>query len=70
MAVKKIKARIPMAEDHLVQVKELFQTYDTDADQTLSLNELFKMLEEIGNRLTSLPAVRSVFHLPFRMLKN
>ncbi|KAF6763981.1 mitochondrial NADH dehydrogenase, partial [Ephemerocybe angulata] len=58
--VKKIKARIPMAEDHLGQVRELFQMYDTDADQTLSLNELFKLLEEIGNRLTSLPATAQV----------
>lgn len=38
--------------------------YDTDADNSLSLNELVKLLEEIGNRITSLPAVRSVvFHL-------
>ena len=46
-----------MAEDHLVQVRELFQMYDTDADESLSFNELIKLLEEVGNRITSLPAV-------------
>lgn len=49
-----------MAEDHLVKVKELFQLYDSDADDSLSLNELFKLLEEIGNRITSLPATAQV----------
>uniref|UniRef100_A0A8H8CLV4 EF-hand domain-containing protein n=1 Tax=Psilocybe cubensis TaxID=181762 RepID=A0A8H8CLV4_PSICU len=58
--VVKIKERIPMAEDHLVKVKELFQLYDSDADDSLSLNELFKLLEEIGNRITSLPATAQV----------
>ncbi|PPQ78153.1 hypothetical protein CVT25_015486 [Psilocybe cyanescens] len=58
--VTKIKERIPMAEDHLVKVKELFQLYDSDADDSLSLNELFKLLEEIGNRITSLPATAQV----------
>jgi len=58
--VKKIKERIPMAGDHLVQVKELFHLYDSDADNSLSLNELLKLLEEVGNRITSLPATAQV----------
>ena len=49
-----------MAGDHLVQVKELFQLYDSDADNSLSLNELFELLEEIGSRITSLPATAQV----------
>jgi NADH dehydrogenase len=49
-----------MAGDHLVQVKELFQLYDSDADNSLSLNELLKLLEEVGNRITSLPATAQV----------
>lgn len=55
--VEKIKTRIPMAEKHLTKVKDLFQLYDTDADESLSLNELVKLLEELGNRITALPAV-------------
>jgi NADH dehydrogenase FAD-containing subunit len=49
-----------MAGDHLVQVRELFQLYDSDADNSLSLNELLKLLEEVGNRITSLPATAQV----------
>jgi len=49
-----------MAGDHLVQVKELFQLYDSDADNSLSLNELLKLLEEVGSRITSLPATAQV----------
>ncbi|KAG2020046.1 mitochondrial NADH dehydrogenase [Coprinopsis cinerea AmutBmut pab1-1] len=60
LMVKRIKAKIPMAEDHLVQVRELFQMYDIDSDETLSLNELVKLLEEVGNRITSLPATAQV----------
>lgn len=58
--VKKIKERIPMAGDHLIEVKELFQLYDSDADNSLSLNELLRLLEEIGNLITSLPATAQV----------
>ncbi|KIM48810.1 hypothetical protein M413DRAFT_61164 [Hebeloma cylindrosporum] len=58
--VKKIKQRLPMAEDHLVQVKELFELYESDSDNSLSLNELFILLEEIGNQITSLPATAQV----------
>jgi len=58
--VVKIKNRIPMAEDHLVKVKELFQLYDSDADDSLSLNELFRLLQEVSKRITSLPATAQV----------
>ncbi|KAF9469289.1 nucleotide-binding domain-containing protein [Collybia nuda] len=58
--VKKIKHRIPMAGDHLVKVKELFDLYDSDADNNLSLNELARLLEEIGNKITTLPATAQV----------
>ncbi|RXW17324.1 hypothetical protein EST38_g8514 [Candolleomyces aberdarensis] len=58
--VKGIKTRIPMAEDHLVEVRQLFEMYDTDADDSLSFNELVKLLEEVGNRITSLPATAQV----------
>ena len=53
--------KIPMAEDSLQQVRELFDLYDTDADNSLTLNELAVLLQEIGNKITALPAVRSSF---------
>lgn len=39
------------------QVKELFELYDKDQDESLTLNELAAMLQDIGNKITALPAV-------------
>ncbi|KAK0196741.1 hypothetical protein F5146DRAFT_1012772 [Armillaria mellea] len=58
--VSRIKQRIPMAEDHVTKVRELFEMYDTDADNSLSLNEVVRLLEDIGNKITSLPATAQV----------
>ena len=41
-----------------LQVKELFELYDKDKDESLSLNELAAMLQDIGSKITTLPAVR------------
>lgn len=49
-----------MAEDHLTEVRQLFDTYDTDKDHYLSLNELVPLLQDLEARLTSLPAVSSL----------
>ena len=57
-AVSRIKKRIPMAEGQLQKVRELFDLYDSDADNSLELNELAVLLQEIGNKITALPAVR------------
>ncbi|KAL4077285.1 pyridine nucleotide-disulfide oxidoreductase-domain-containing protein [Scleroderma yunnanense] len=58
--VRRIKHRIPMSESHLEKVRTLFDRYDSDADNTLSLNELCKLLEELGNRITALPPTAQV----------
>ncbi|KAJ7087750.1 mitochondrial NADH dehydrogenase [Mycena epipterygia] len=58
--VQRIKQRIPMAGDHLSEVKQLFDLYDSDADNSLSLNELTQLLIEIGNKITTLPATAQV----------
>jgi Ca2+-binding EF-hand superfamily protein len=39
------------------QVKELFDLFDTDKDHALNLNELAALLEDIGSKITALPAV-------------
>lgn len=44
------------------QVKELFQKYDSDEDNNLSLNELVSLLEDIGTKITALPAVCKLHH--------
>ncbi|KAF8559689.1 nucleotide-binding domain-containing protein [Imleria badia] len=58
--VSRIKLRIPMAETHLQKVRTLFDLYDSDADNSLTLNELCMLLEEIGNKITALPATAQV----------
>jgi NADH dehydrogenase len=42
----------------VLQVKELFELYDKDKDESLTLEELATMLQDIGNKITTLPAVR------------
>lgn len=46
-----------MSSKHLEEVRELFERYDTDKDNSLDMNELAVLLSEIGNKLTALPAV-------------
>lgn len=58
--VQRIKKRIPMSESHLNKVRTLFDRYDSDADNSLGLNELCKLLEELGNKITALPATAQV----------
>ena len=58
--VRQIKKRIPMSEEHLSRVRELFDLYDSDSDNSLSLNELAVLLQEIGNKITALPATAQV----------
>ena len=50
-----------MADEHLTQIKDLFVQYDSDADNSLELNELVRLLEDLGKKITSLPAVRFLF---------
>jgi len=58
--VQKIKKRIPMADKHVERVKELFERFDTDADNSLSLNELLALLQHISKDITTLPATAQV----------
>lgn len=58
--VGQIKKRIPMSEEHLERVRELFDLYDSDKDNSLNLNELAVLLQEIGNKITALPATAQV----------
>ena len=40
-----------------LQVRALFDLYDSNCDNALDLNELAVLLQEIGNKITALPAV-------------
>ena len=46
-----------MSSKHLEKVRELFERYDTNKDNSLDMNELALLLSSIGNKLTALPAV-------------
>lgn len=46
-----------MAGIHLDKVRELFEQYDIDKDDSLSINEVATLLAELGNKITNLPAV-------------
>lgn len=59
-----------MASKYLEKTKDVFKLYDKDGDDALSFNELTDALVDIGNKITSLPAVSSfaqyliLWHLP------
>jgi hypothetical protein len=58
--VNRIRDQIPLAGPHVEQVRELFESYDSDADNSLNLNELAALLEKVGNQITALPATAQV----------
>ena len=59
--MKQVKKRVPMASIHFEKAREIFKEYDTDSDETLSINELTEALVEIGHKITTLPAVSTDF---------
>ena len=48
-----------MAQAHLEKIRDLFERYDTDKDDSLELNELALLLQEISSKISPLPAVSS-----------
>jgi hypothetical protein len=50
-----------MTDQHIAKLRELFDAYDKDHDGNLTLNELVVLLEELGNKITALPAVGMYF---------
>lgn len=55
--VSQIKKKVPMAATHLSKVRDLFERYDNDKDDSLDLNELALLLQELSSKITPLPAV-------------
>ncbi|KAI9779452.1 MAG: hypothetical protein M1816_003504 [Peltula sp. TS41687] len=52
----RVKKRFPQASDHLRRLDRLFQEYDKDSSGTLDFGEMYELLRQIDNKLTSLPA--------------
>lgn len=51
-----------MASTHLEDIRQLFEQYDADHDDNLTLSELNELLTGVARKITSLPAVRSLLH--------
>jgi NADH dehydrogenase len=53
-----------MATTHLADIRQLFEQYDSNHDNNLTLNELNSLLTDVANRITALPAVRHIRLFP------
>ena len=57
--VNVIIKKVPAAASHLHEVQgNLFEQYDFDRSESLDMQELRTMLEDIDKKLTSLPALQ------------
>lgn len=52
-----MRARFPLTEEHLTNLKNMFQKYDIDKSGSIEMNEMEIMLNDIDKKLTHLPAV-------------
>ncbi|KAI9827213.1 MAG: hypothetical protein M1832_005351 [Thelocarpon impressellum] len=59
---QRVKKRFPQASDHLRRLDRLFEAYDKDKSGTLDFFELGELLQQIDNKLTSLPATAQRAH--------
>ncbi|KAJ3296133.1 hypothetical protein HK104_001941 [Borealophlyctis nickersoniae] len=58
--VNDIVDRVPQSRLHFSKLKDLFSEYDIDKDNTLDIAEIERLLKDIDNKLTSLPATAQV----------
>lgn len=52
-----MRSRFPLTEQHLTNLKTMFDKYDTDHDGSLDVQEMGLMLKDIDKNMTNLPAV-------------
>ncbi|KAL7275727.1 hypothetical protein RUND412_001310 [Rhizina undulata] len=58
----RVRKKFPQAADHLRRLDKLFEQFDKDKSGTLDFEELKELLEQIDNKLTSLPATAQRAH--------
>jgi len=56
-----------MASTHLQDIRELFERYDKDHDDNLTLNELNELLTGVARTITALPSARHFAYEPFNI---
>ena len=49
--------QVPMASSHLTELRNLFEQYDANHDNALTLSELQELLANVARKITALPAV-------------
>jgi hypothetical protein len=52
-----IRKKYPLASKYLGKVRTIFDEFDKDKDEKLTLNECAFMFETLSKKVTSLPAV-------------
>ncbi|TXT08859.1 hypothetical protein VHUM_02987 [Vanrija humicola] len=57
---KYIKKKYPLTSVNLQKVHDIFVEYDKDHDDALTLNEVAEMFQELGRKVTTLPATAQV----------
>ncbi|KAI7892974.1 pyridine nucleotide-disulfide oxidoreductase-domain-containing protein [Mucor mucedo] len=55
-----MRSRFPLTEQHLTNLKTMFNKYDTDHDGFLDVQEMGLMLKDIDKNMTNLPATAQV----------
>ncbi|KAJ3042930.1 hypothetical protein HDV00_006237 [Rhizophlyctis rosea] len=58
--IAEIIEEYPQSRVHLSKMRQLFDDYDVDRSMYLEMEEIQKMLKDINNKLTSLPATAQV----------
>jgi len=58
--VMAIKKKVPMTSSHLTEIRSLFEQYDSNHDNALSLTELQELLSNVARKITALPATAQV----------
>ncbi|WVQ79734.1 hypothetical protein IAT38_001834 [Cryptococcus sp. DSM 104549] len=58
--VKYIKKKHPLAEKSLVKMRDIFDEFDKDKDEKLTLNEIAELLGSLESKVTSYPATAQV----------
>ncbi|KAL0093385.1 hypothetical protein F4703DRAFT_1907875 [Phycomyces blakesleeanus] len=68
LCIDHMRKKFPLTEQHLENVKELFDVYDTDKNGTLEIEEMRNMLTSVDSKMTNLPATAQVANQQGRYL--
>ncbi|KAI7908056.1 uncharacterized protein BX663DRAFT_492830 [Cokeromyces recurvatus] len=67
---EKLRSRFPLIGEHLKNLERLFSNYDVDKNDSLDVDEMKTMLEDVDKKLTHLPATAQVASQQGKYLAN